>query len=756
MMNRGVFGRQMFRYGGHLKMQDGGSVPQGPMPTDQGPMVDPEMAALAEGAMEQGVDPQMVQDELAGYAGQFEQMDQAEDYESAINAIRGDDLPIEDRYAELAELVGPEDAQSTPESVLTLVQPVIQMAEVDQGIGGLAAGQMEDVAVEGPMSQGIMSTVNLGADEEAAPPANFNQGGVVPPVQYYGNGGAAGVNPTDKYYSTPLGGPRRLNPTPNREPDSFRGYMGLEIHPSELNKGQLNNSFSDSRENALFYDAVDRTINPEKQQLSQPEKNDALTTYLGKNLQPRHSIEPVIELPEMDKEKEIEKEIEEKVDKRVKEKEAALNQDPKDATGLKNSLTNADKIIKAATDASGDEDLKKYMKRYKDILMDDESIKKNLKENKDMAKAQMLFGLAEGFFKFGSTPRKGGQSSLGVLMQSMAPAIQNASQQVAVLQAQKQKIEDRQMQIKLAALKAFDQKELAMAKAKASGALSRSDLINTDKYIKELQKQESIKKTVKDALNVDVSKGFGQFQSEGARALDSSSNSLKDSYGQVLDQAGRLFERFAWTMFRDEKSTKKIIEKQKGQLSGDARTEFDQEIKESYKAADKFKQAVKGRIDTLYRHMYKRTNSGSFSSAAYKEWRGKQIDINFGSPKEAFATIDELRRTLLTEYEATKDIIKDHEPFLGDASINKQTLSEIRHLKALRTSLGDLEAMRAGLKPAKLLGGGDDGMESAHGGKKSTVGISDVTRNYFKDQAARNRTELEVLRDYMHPKKPER
>lgn len=748
MMNRGVFGRQMFKYGGHVKMQDGGSVPQGPMPTDQGPMVDPEMAALAEGAMEQGVDPQMVQDELAGYASQFEQMDQAEDYESAINAIRGDDLPIEDRYAELAELVGPEDAQSTPESVLTLVQPVIQMAEVDQGIGGLAAGQMEDVAVEGPMSQGIMSTVNLGADEEAAPPANFNQGGVVPPVQYYGNGGGPGANPTDSnqkitdYYNMNLSG------SSNAAPDNFRGYMGLEIHPSEFRQDN-NTDITVSPQLKAIYDTADALKNPPQlYPIESNEGNPVLKSVFGKlpyreTLQPQpNSVYPVEE------EKKVEekaKEVDEKA-KKIEAKEADLEADQK------KHLERVGDIIKKAADESGDEELKKYMKRYEDILMDDESIKKNLKENKDMAKAQMLFGLAEGFFKFGSTPRKGGQSSLQVLMQSMAPAIQNASQQVAVLQAQKQKIEDRQMQIKLAALKSFDQKQLAMAKAKAQGRMSISDQIATDKYIKELKKQESIKKTVKDALNVDVSKGFGQFQSEGARALDSSSNSLKDSYGQVLDQAGRLFERFAWTMFPDEKFTKEIIDKQKGQLSGDARTKFDQEIKESYKAADKFKQAVKGRIDTLYRHMYKRTNSGSFSSAAYKEWRGKQIDIEYGNPKEAFATIDELRKTLLTEYEATKDIIKDHEPFLGDGSINKQTLSEIRHLKALRTSLGDLEAMRAGLKPAKLLGGGDDGMEAAHGGKKATGGIKDAvnrladsTRSFAKEADDRYMSQVNAM-----------
>ena len=104
---------------------------------------------------------------------------------------------IEARYAELAELVGPEDAQQTPESVLALVQPAIIMNAVDQGIGGLAAEEMT-APVEGAMAEGIMSTVAPPPQPEmmAAPPAapgpmmdpammggpppvNFNQGGLV-------------------------------------------------------------------------------------------------------------------------------------------------------------------------------------------------------------------------------------------------------------------------------------------------------------------------------------------------------------------------------------------------------------------------------------------------------------------------------------------------------------------------------------------------------------------------------------------------
>ena len=42
-----------------------------------------------------------------------------------------------------------------------MVQPVIQMAAVDGGIGGLAAEQM-NAEVSGPMAEGIMSTGSHG------------------------------------------------------------------------------------------------------------------------------------------------------------------------------------------------------------------------------------------------------------------------------------------------------------------------------------------------------------------------------------------------------------------------------------------------------------------------------------------------------------------------------------------------------------------------------------------------------------------
>ena len=173
----------------------------GPQVTPPGlPAIDPgsvDINEAAQGAMQQGIDPAQLEGMLTQYADGMEDLENAEDYETVINGIRGDQLPIEQRYAELSEIVGPEDSQSTPESVLTLLQPVMQMAAVDQGIGGLAAEEMS-APIEGPLAEGIMSTVNMGAPEAPVQvpggpaPVNFTQGGA---VQYMQTGGVSVVDP---------------------------------------------------------------------------------------------------------------------------------------------------------------------------------------------------------------------------------------------------------------------------------------------------------------------------------------------------------------------------------------------------------------------------------------------------------------------------------------------------------------------------------------------------------------------------------
>ena len=72
--------------------------------------------------------------------GLEQQIDNASDYAGVMNALRGDDKSIEERRTELAGFVGKKDANKTPESVLTLVQPtlnIIEMAEESAPAGGI-------------------------------------------------------------------------------------------------------------------------------------------------------------------------------------------------------------------------------------------------------------------------------------------------------------------------------------------------------------------------------------------------------------------------------------------------------------------------------------------------------------------------------------------------------------------------------------------------------------------------------------------
>lgn len=98
---------------------------------------------------------------VAGSVDSMEQqVDGAQDYESLINALRGDEQPIQARYAELAKVVGAQDAQATPESVLTVVQPSLELLN-GKGIAGLMA--------------------SMGGGAPAAPqqPQGFAEGGMV-------------------------------------------------------------------------------------------------------------------------------------------------------------------------------------------------------------------------------------------------------------------------------------------------------------------------------------------------------------------------------------------------------------------------------------------------------------------------------------------------------------------------------------------------------------------------------------------------
>jgi len=112
-------------------------------------------------------------------------LDQAQGPEQIINAFRGNQKPLQARYQELAQYVGPQDATATPISVLTMVQPSLMMTSkgaAESGIGELmanvAGGVDMDSAPGQPnrMGQGLG---NIMMSRQAPQPAGMAQGGVV-------------------------------------------------------------------------------------------------------------------------------------------------------------------------------------------------------------------------------------------------------------------------------------------------------------------------------------------------------------------------------------------------------------------------------------------------------------------------------------------------------------------------------------------------------------------------------------------------
>ncbi len=122
-------------------------------------------------------------------------LDTAGSTEEVIDAIRGNDKTLQERYDELANFVGEADSSATPESVLALVQPTIMLTEqgaMDSGIGELMQGIAGEVEMETemgaptPMGQGVGELMVSQSVEEMVP--QMNAGG---PVQHFQIGGGA-------------------------------------------------------------------------------------------------------------------------------------------------------------------------------------------------------------------------------------------------------------------------------------------------------------------------------------------------------------------------------------------------------------------------------------------------------------------------------------------------------------------------------------------------------------------------------------
>ena len=204
---------QSFNKGGPIRRQEGGGI-EAVMPADLGPLVEPPPMPAPPPPVEQALSEverassNVAEQEVGNYtANMMSGLDAAEesgDPEEAINALRGNEMPISERYEELATYVGDDDAERTPESVLLMVQPTIMLTEqgaMDSGIGSLMEGLVGDVDMQTeqgaptPMGEGVGSLMMAQGptDMEVGqePPVNFNYGG---PVQRFNAGG-----PPQKY-----------------------------------------------------------------------------------------------------------------------------------------------------------------------------------------------------------------------------------------------------------------------------------------------------------------------------------------------------------------------------------------------------------------------------------------------------------------------------------------------------------------------------------------------------------------------------
>ena len=175
----GVLNRRMF------KMANGGmmppEMPPAPMPMEQG--MDPamDMAAMAEmvpaevlqaASRDMSQATQEVAAEEIGAAAEqaaaesVMDLDSAGDYRDIMNAVWDDDVDIEAYLNRLADVVGWDDADRTPDSVLALVQPTLQLAQLDQGIGALMQQELAEV---GEIDGGItdLATKSAVADSMA-------------------------------------------------------------------------------------------------------------------------------------------------------------------------------------------------------------------------------------------------------------------------------------------------------------------------------------------------------------------------------------------------------------------------------------------------------------------------------------------------------------------------------------------------------------------------------------------------------------
>ena len=202
--------RPLFRQiGGPAEMMPSDVMPQGVASLPQGNPMD------AINAVEQTTANNMEAMGQDYVQGMMQGLDGAQDFKQVIDSLRGNAMPLEERYLELSEYVGEDDAEKTPESVLAMVQPVIMMTEegnVDSGIGQLMqslAGDVDMMTEAGEPTNMGQGVGGLMAANQVAPVQQFANGG---PVQYFNQAGA--VNQMPNMFGSSLQLPNNFTTSP--------------------------------------------------------------------------------------------------------------------------------------------------------------------------------------------------------------------------------------------------------------------------------------------------------------------------------------------------------------------------------------------------------------------------------------------------------------------------------------------------------------------------------------------------------------
>jgi hypothetical protein len=133
-----------------------------------GGMMPPEMQrAQATKFIEQAIKGSVEEAANGEAARSISNVEGATGFRDLMNAVWDEEADVEAYRARLAEIVGPEDASRTPDSVLVLVQPTLQLAQLDQGIGALMQEELAEVGGDGAMGGGIAELATKSAVADA-------------------------------------------------------------------------------------------------------------------------------------------------------------------------------------------------------------------------------------------------------------------------------------------------------------------------------------------------------------------------------------------------------------------------------------------------------------------------------------------------------------------------------------------------------------------------------------------------------------